>query len=89
MSPLRPISELASIIEAQSRTIEDGLKGTPGGELSLSFGAPPLLKLSPALEIARSEIIETIDELRARVLGPMGYLTTISWPIVRILSFIM
>ena len=82
MAPLRSISELASIIESCSRKIENGLKGTSGAEFSLALGTPPLIKLDPALEAARNEIIETTDELRARILGPVGYFMTTSWKTV-------
>ncbi|KAI2464707.1 S-adenosyl-L-methionine-dependent methyltransferase [Annulohypoxylon bovei var. microspora] len=80
MAPLRPISELASIIERNTRTIEDGLKGAPGAQLSLALGAPPQIELSPSLESTRSELLETLDELRTRLLGPLGYLFTLVYP---------
>ncbi|KAI0180792.1 S-adenosyl-L-methionine-dependent methyltransferase [Hypoxylon sp. FL1284] len=74
MAPLRSVSELASIIQRQTQTIEDDVKGTPQGEFSLAFGAPPQINISPSLEATRDELLETIDELRARLLGPLGYL---------------
>lgn len=85
MAPLRRISELTSAIERSSHVIENALKDTPGADFSLALGAPPVLKLDPALEATRSELLETIDELRARILGPLGYFMTISWPTVSIL----
>ncbi|KAI1376873.1 S-adenosyl-L-methionine-dependent methyltransferase [Hypoxylon crocopeplum] len=80
MAPLRPVSELASIIEQHSRAIEDGLKGSPGAEFSLGLGAPMQANLGPSLEKARAELIETVDELRARILGPLGYLMAFLLP---------
>ncbi|KAI1767039.1 S-adenosyl-L-methionine-dependent methyltransferase [Hypoxylon sp. FL1150] len=80
MTPLRSVSELASIIERQTKTIEDALKGTPGAEFSLAFGAPPQVQVPPSLEATRSELVETIDELRARILGPLGYLIATMLP---------
>ncbi|XXG96414.1 hypothetical protein Hte_002696 [Hypoxylon texense] len=74
MAPLRSVSELASIIEKHTKTIEDGLKGTPAAEFSFAFGAPPQIHVATSLEATRDELLETIDELRARLLGPLGYL---------------
>ncbi|KAI1769896.1 S-adenosyl-L-methionine-dependent methyltransferase [Hypoxylon cercidicola] len=74
MAPLRSVSELASIIERHTQTVETELKGTPGTEFSLAFGAPPQINVPPSLEATRGELLETIDELRARLLGPLGYL---------------
>ncbi|KAK7755829.1 hypothetical protein SLS62_002114 [Diatrype stigma] len=86
MAPLRSISELASAIERSSQAIENGLKGTPGADFSLALGAPPVLKLDPALEATRSELLETIDELRSRVLGPLGYFMATAWPTPSLLA---
>ncbi|KAI1103750.1 S-adenosyl-L-methionine-dependent methyltransferase [Jackrogersella minutella] len=80
MAPLRSISELASIIERNSRTIEDGLKGSPGAQFSFALGAPPQIDMPPPLETTRSELLETLDELRARLLGPLGYLMVSIFP---------
>ncbi|KAI1212152.1 S-adenosyl-L-methionine-dependent methyltransferase [Annulohypoxylon truncatum] len=74
MASLRPISELAIIIERNTRIIEDGLKGSPGAQFSLALGAPPQIELPHSLETTRGELLETLDELRSRVLGPLGYL---------------
>ncbi|KAI1144307.1 S-adenosyl-L-methionine-dependent methyltransferase [Hypoxylon sp. FL0543] len=81
MAPLRPISELASIIERHTRTLEDGLKGSPGAQFSLAFGTPPQVELPAPLEATRSELLETIDDLRARLLGPLGYFLVTLFPI--------
>ncbi|KAI1413649.1 S-adenosyl-L-methionine-dependent methyltransferase [Hypoxylon sp. FL1857] len=81
MAPLRPVSELASIIEHHTKALEDGLKGSPGGQFSLAFGAPPQTELPASLEATRGELLETIDELRARLLGPLGYLMVTLFPI--------
>lgn len=82
MAPLRPVSELASIIERHTKTIEDALKGTPAADFSLAFGAPPQAQVPPSLEATRSELVETIDELRARILGPLGNLMVTLLPTV-------
>lgn len=83
MAPLRSVSELASIIERHTKTLEDELKGTPGA-FSLAFGALPQVSLNPPVEAIRGELLETIDELRVRLLGPMGYLLGVLLPTVRI-----
>ncbi|KAI1087125.1 S-adenosyl-L-methionine-dependent methyltransferase [Rostrohypoxylon terebratum] len=80
MAPLRPISELATIIERNTRIIEDGLKGSPAENLSLSFGSPPQIELSHSLEATRAEILEALDELRARLMGPLGHLMLLVFP---------
>ncbi|KAI1396518.1 S-adenosyl-L-methionine-dependent methyltransferase [Hypoxylon fuscum] len=79
MAPLRSVSELASIIERHTKTLEDELKGTPGA-FSLAFGALPQVSLNPPVEAIRGELLETIDELRVRLLGPMGYLLGVLLP---------
>ncbi|KAI1384763.1 S-adenosyl-L-methionine-dependent methyltransferase [Hypoxylon trugodes] len=81
MAPARPISELASIIERHSRTLENELKDSPISKFSIEFGAPPQVEIPAVLEATRSELIETIDELRIRVLGPLGYLLTLMFPV--------
>ncbi|KAI1469283.1 S-adenosyl-L-methionine-dependent methyltransferase [Daldinia caldariorum] len=80
MAPLRSVSELASIIERNTRTLEDGMKGSPGAQFSVSFGAPPLVGLSSALEGTHDELLETIEELRVRLQGPMGYFISFMLP---------
>ncbi|KAI0902010.1 S-adenosyl-L-methionine-dependent methyltransferase [Annulohypoxylon nitens] len=80
MAPLRPISELATIIERNTHVIEDGLKGSPAENLSLAFGAPPQIELSHSLEATRGEILEALDELRARLMGPLGHLMLLVLP---------
>ncbi|KAI2626775.1 S-adenosyl-L-methionine-dependent methyltransferase [Hypoxylon sp. NC1633] len=80
MAPLRSVSELASIIERHTRTIENGFKGTPASDFSLALGAPPQILIPPSLVATHSELIETLDELRARLLGPLGYLVSFLLP---------
>ncbi|KAI0594376.1 S-adenosyl-L-methionine-dependent methyltransferase [Biscogniauxia sp. FL1348] len=80
-APPRPVSELASLVEKHTRALEDSLKGTPGAAFSLALGAPALVKVPAEMEATRAELIETIDELRARILGPMGYLTAVTLPV--------
>ncbi|KAF3059436.1 6-hydroxytryprostatin B O-methyltransferase [Daldinia childiae] len=80
MAPLRSVSELASIVERDTRTLEDGLKRSPEAQFSLAFGAPPQIELSPTLGGTRDELLETIEELRIRLLGPMGYLLSFLLP---------
>ncbi len=82
MAPLRSVSELASIIEHHTQAVEEGLKGTPESEFSLAFGAPLQIQVPPSLEATRGELLETIDELRARLLGPLGYLMATVLPTV-------
>ncbi|CAJ2513893.1 Uu.00g020120.m01.CDS01 [Anthostomella pinea] len=79
MASLRPISELGSLIQDHTRTIEDGMKGSPGGEFLTSFGSKPA-QMPSSLAPPRAELLETLDELRARLLGPMGYLTSLALP---------
>ncbi|KAI1498673.1 S-adenosyl-L-methionine-dependent methyltransferase [Biscogniauxia marginata] len=81
MAPPRSISELASLAERHARALEDGVKGTPGDDFSLALGAPPLVRVPAPLEATRAELLETIDELRARVLGPLGFLNTVALPV--------
>lgn len=83
MAPLRSVSELASVIERHTKALEDGLKYSPGAQFSLAFGAPPQVDVPASLEATRSELLETVDELRARLLGPLGYLMTTLFPVVR------
>ncbi|KAI1803060.1 S-adenosyl-L-methionine-dependent methyltransferase [Daldinia bambusicola] len=80
MASLRSVSELASIIERNTRALEDGLKGSPGAQFSVAFGAPPQLELSPVLDGTRDELLETIEELRVRLQGPMSYLMSLILP---------
>ncbi|KAI8956621.1 S-adenosyl-L-methionine-dependent methyltransferase [Daldinia sp. FL1419] len=80
MASQRSVSELASIVEQHTRKLEDGLKGSPGGQFSLAFGAPPQVELSPALGATRDELLETIEELRVRLQGPMGYILSFLLP---------
>ncbi|OTB17791.1 hypothetical protein K445DRAFT_364828 [Daldinia sp. EC12] len=80
MPTLRSVSELASIVERNTRIIEDGVKGSPGAQFSVAFGAPPQIELSPELGETRDELLETIEELRVRVQGPMAYLMSFILP---------
>ncbi|KAL7626526.1 hypothetical protein AAE478_003298 [Parahypoxylon ruwenzoriense] len=80
MTPSRPVSDFASIVERNTRTLEDSLRGSPGADFSLAFGAPPQLDLSASLQATRGELLEAIDELRARILGPVGYFMTLLLP---------
>ncbi|KAI0377154.1 S-adenosyl-L-methionine-dependent methyltransferase [Hypomontagnella monticulosa] len=81
MAPLRSISELASIVARDTKKLEDGLKGTPEAQFSLNLGAAPQIHISPSLEATRNELIENVDELRARLLGPLGYLMALMFPV--------
>ncbi|KAI0881999.1 S-adenosyl-L-methionine-dependent methyltransferase [Annulohypoxylon maeteangense] len=80
MAPLRSISELATIIERNTRIIEDGLEGSPTAQFSLALGAPPQIELPHSLETTRGELLETLDELHSRLLGPLGHLLRLLFP---------
>ncbi|OTB01375.1 hypothetical protein M426DRAFT_64179 [Hypoxylon sp. CI-4A] len=80
MAPQQSLSELASTIEHGTRALEDGLKGSSAATFSLSLGNPPQADLSPSLAATREELLETIDELRARLLGPLGNLMNVLMP---------
>ncbi|KAI1454009.1 S-adenosyl-L-methionine-dependent methyltransferase [Annulohypoxylon moriforme] len=80
MAPLRPISELATIIGRNARVLEDELKGSPKADFSLALGVPPQIELPQSLETTRAELLESLDELRARLLGPLGYLLLLGYP---------
>ncbi|KAI1491675.1 S-adenosyl-L-methionine-dependent methyltransferase [Biscogniauxia mediterranea] len=83
----RPVSELASLVEKHTRALEDSLQGTPGAAaFSLALGAPPLVKVPAEMEATRAELVEAIDELRARILGPMGYLTAVMLPVSALIT---
>ncbi|KAI1638099.1 S-adenosyl-L-methionine-dependent methyltransferase [Biscogniauxia mediterranea] len=82
----RPVSELASLVEKHTRALEDSLQGTPGAAFSLALGAPPLAKVPAEVEATRAELVEAIDELRARILGPMGYLTAVMLPVSALIT---
>ncbi|KAI0017503.1 S-adenosyl-L-methionine-dependent methyltransferase [Xylariomycetidae sp. FL0641] len=81
MTPERPISELASLIQTHTSALEAGMKGQAGAEFSLAASAPLTSSLPPELEDSKAELLETLDELRARVLGPFGYMTALALPV--------
>ncbi|KAI0466836.1 S-adenosyl-L-methionine-dependent methyltransferase [Xylaria cf. heliscus] len=82
MASQRSISELATLIEKNTKVLEEGTKGQPGGDFSLSFSLPPVaVKLNPAQEAVRSETLEAVDELRARLLGPFLYMGSLGLPV--------
>jgi hypothetical protein len=81
----KSISELAALIHSNAQVLEAGAKDQPSGDFSLAFAMPPppALRLDASLEGARQEIIEAMDELRARLLGPFLYMGSLALPIVR------
>lgn len=81
-TPVRSVSELSALIDAHTRAIEESLKGTPNEGLYLAAGGPPVVSLAPALQGKQGELLEAIDELRTRVLGPAGYLSHFLLPLV-------
>ncbi|KAI8628312.1 S-adenosyl-L-methionine-dependent methyltransferase [Xylariaceae sp. FL1651] len=82
MAPLKSISELTALIHSKTQTLEDGMKGKPGGDFSLEFGnAPPMMQIDASLETTRNEIIEAADELKARLLGPFAYMGSVALPV--------
>lgn len=84
MAPEKSISELAELIQKNTKILEDGLKGQPGSDFSLNFTLPPAApKLDEPLEVAKAEAIEAADELKARLLGPFLYLGSLVLPVVR------
>ncbi|KAI1113842.1 S-adenosyl-L-methionine-dependent methyltransferase [Nemania sp. NC0429] len=86
MAPQKSVSELAALIHDKTQALEAEAKGQPGGDFSLAFTLPPApAQLGASLEAARHEIIEAIDELRARLLGPFAYMVSLTLPIPAIL----
>ncbi|KAI0165595.1 S-adenosyl-L-methionine-dependent methyltransferase [Xylariaceae sp. FL1272] len=74
------VSELAKFIQEKTQLVENG--GQPGDDFSLAFhGKPAMLQLTPELETARSEAIEAMDELRARLLQPFAYTASVFLPV--------
>ncbi|KAI5863290.1 S-adenosyl-L-methionine-dependent methyltransferase [Durotheca rogersii] len=86
MAPLRPVSELASIIDRHTKTLENSLKGTPNAAFSLGLGAAPQIHFPGPLEATRGELLEALDELRARILGPVGYFMALLIPTPALLA---
>ncbi|KAI8947734.1 S-adenosyl-L-methionine-dependent methyltransferase [Xylaria longipes] len=82
MASERSITELAALIEKNTKVLEEGTKGQPGGDFSLTFALPPApVKLDASLEAVRSETIEAADELRARLMGPFLYMGSVALPV--------
>ncbi|KAI1318291.1 S-adenosyl-L-methionine-dependent methyltransferase [Xylariaceae sp. FL0255] len=77
----KSITELATLIAEKTKQIEDGMKGQPGGDFTLTHGKAPLgMKMDASLEAVRDEMVEMMDELKARVLQPFGYMATLLLP---------
>ncbi|KAI0437378.1 S-adenosyl-L-methionine-dependent methyltransferase [Xylaria telfairii] len=86
MAPERSITELAALIEKNTKVLEQGTKGQPGGDFSMTLTLPPVAaKLDASLEAVRNEIIEAADELRARLLGPFLYMGSLALPVPAII----
>ncbi|KAI0813815.1 S-adenosyl-L-methionine-dependent methyltransferase [Xylaria sp. FL0064] len=82
MAPEKSISELAELLQKNAKILEDGTKGQPGSDFSLTFALPPpQVKLDASLEAVRAEAIEAADELKARLLGPFLYMGTLVLPV--------
>ncbi|KAI1335820.1 S-adenosyl-L-methionine-dependent methyltransferase [Xylariaceae sp. FL0016] len=81
MASQRSITELALRIQENASAVESGAKNMPGAGFSLDFGAPPMVRLSPDLEARRVELVEMADELKTRLLGPIGFLTHMVLPV--------
>src|SRR4051812_35794137 len=83
MAPQRTITELAELIQAKTKMLTDGLQGQSGADFSLAFSLPPppTINLSASQEATRGEILEAADELKARLLGPFGYLGSLALPV--------
>ncbi|TRX96971.1 hypothetical protein FHL15_002277 [Xylaria flabelliformis] len=85
MTSQRSITELAALIEKNTKVLEQGTKGQPGGDFSLTFTLPPAaVKLDSSLETVRNEILEAADELKVRLLGPFAYIGAVAWPVTRL-----
>ncbi|KAI1080337.1 S-adenosyl-L-methionine-dependent methyltransferase [Whalleya microplaca] len=74
MAPQKSVSELASLIKDQAVALENATKNSGGVGLPFTYGSPLKTSLSPSLETARSDLLELVDDLHARLLGPIGYL---------------
>ncbi|KAI1420943.1 S-adenosyl-L-methionine-dependent methyltransferase [Xylaria sp. FL1777] len=82
MASEKSISELAELLQKNVKILEDGTKGQPGSDFSLTFALPPpAVKLDASLEAVRAEAVEAADELRARLLGPFLYLGSLVLPV--------
>ncbi|KAI0970508.1 S-adenosyl-L-methionine-dependent methyltransferase [Xylaria arbuscula] len=87
MAPERSLTELAALLEKNTKILETGLKDQPGSDYSLTFTLPPpALKLSESLEAVRAETIEAADELKARLLGPFLYMGTLVLPVPSLIA---
>ncbi|KAI1746945.1 S-adenosyl-L-methionine-dependent methyltransferase [Xylaria castorea] len=86
MASQRSITELAALIEENTKVLEQGTKGQPSGDFSLTFTLPPAaVKLDASLEAVRNEVLEATDELRARLLGPFSYMGSLALPVPAIM----
>ncbi|KAI0415484.1 S-adenosyl-L-methionine-dependent methyltransferase [Xylaria grammica] len=82
MAPEKSISELAELIQKNTKILEDGTKGQPGSDFSLAFTLPPAaINLDASLELVKKETIEAADELKARLLGPFLYMGSLVLPV--------
>ena len=82
MASLGEIGKLASTIQTRVSEIESYMTVTGTPQASFAIDSPFEVSLPPELSQAREEVLESLTDLHARLLGPLPYFMRLMSPAV-------